>query len=924
VYEDDEEDEEVLSEPMGNATAFEVQTEEQGGLSSPEKMAESLKILDQDVEVEDPLGLFFAERETGESDDTNQNLEEISPALRNISRLIRSSTIHVVGDALDDLLSSSRNETELAEIVDELARVFSPWLDNKPSSFSDYLANFISEPSEDVHRFSYLWFSTWSRALSKTGEIEEEVLRSQALRALARSLEIWPGKPLSERTWMQYETDRWLYVQAQDILDVIVRIESGFWMAKGLEILSSFARTIRSRPDALSNLINIGFGVADAYDFSLVSGDRERVLAIHQMTLRIAKRVGVEAAVDTQIVGTFPDIVPPIDIKPPVEPRGPRYSDFIFYYDDNHCPGLRVPETDPLQAGTWFQLEVAVRVKPIGIPFEPTERFPARRDILDPKQEHPATIWVTVQPDLPEDPLIEVEEPVQTLTLPPVGDSSQHAFFRVRSLKPSASSLDLAKFRVCLYYEFNLIEVALIQAEVVPAYLDPPRSLLGLQKPISFMQLARPREYVDFDNVLPRRMNVNIARRGERYVFNFLFSDASDANVSFFAPVSLQIPDLADALFNIRKLWYEVALSEAFQTGLTANQSEFVASVRELARAGARLWTKLFRNATKAGTSAIYKVGEWLKQHPLPSDSIIQISFESNADNFVFPWALLYDRPVPRDRNLLPDPTGFWGMRYCIEQQIPGRKYRTDQPIDVPDKMDFAFIVWDQFRNVADQKTLMTNLKSRSSGKLDVSTPPISDPNRCYELLKNGKSHILYFYTHGHTRLRKADIGVGTNFQIFIDYYKRLKRADPLRKTLYYIYQSVNNSDFEPDRSWIGLTGGKMYLDEMEGEIIKLESEPLVILNMCESAQITPSLSDSFIDFFLDRGAEGVIGTECPMTVEFAHPFAEQFLTEILTGVPVGHALLTARRYFMSAKNPLGLAYTLFGSATVRFTPPRF
>lgn len=115
-----------------------------------------------------------------------------------------------------------------------------------------------------------------------------------------------------------------------------------------------------------------------------------------------------------------------------------------------------------------------------------------------------------------------------------------------------------------------------------------------------------------------------------------------------------------------------------------------------------------------------------------------------------------------------------------------------------------------------------------------------------------------------------------------------------------------------------------MYLDEMESEITKFQSRPLVILNMCESAQITPSLSDSFIDFFLDRGAEGVIGTECPMTVEFAHPFAEAFLMEILTGASVGKALLDARRHFMQVKNPLGLAYTLFGSATVRFKPPRF
>lgn len=51
----------------------------------------------------------------------------------------------------------------------------------------------------------------------------------------------------------------------------------------------------------------------------------------------------------------------------------------------------------------------------------------------------------------------------------------------------------------------------------------------------------------------------------------------------------------------------------------------------------------------------------------------------------------------------------------------------------------------------------------------------------------------------------------------------------------------------------------------------ELHSKPVVILNMCESAQVTQSLTDSFVDFFLDRGARSVVGADCPMTVEFTH-----------------------------------------------------
>ncbi len=51
------------------------------------------------------------------------------------------------------------------------------------------------------------------------------------------------------------------------------------------------------------------------------------------------------------------------------------------------------------------------------------------------------------------------------------------------------------------------------------------------------------------------------------------------------------------------------------------------------------------------------------------------------------------------------------------------------------------------------------------------------------------------------------------------------------------------------------------------------------------------------------------------MTVEFAHPFAEDLLSQLLAGQSVGRALLHARRHFISLRNPLGLAYSLFGSA---------
>jgi hypothetical protein len=568
-----------------------------------------------------------------------------------------------------------------------------------------------------------------------------------------------------------------------------------------------------------------------------------------------------------------------------------------------------------LQAEQWYQLEVAVRVKPTGIPFEGAERRPIR----EPKQKQDVTIMVTAEAE--DDAFIEIEEPVQTLTLPPRGDSTENALFRVRPLRQSASRNDLVRIRVRLYCKFNLLEVALISAEVVGKFDSPAQSQLGLEKTISFRQERLEREYIDFDNVQPRAMHIDITKRGDHFLFNFAFYNAVDQEMVFTAPARLPATDLEDDLISIRKIWYDIAMSKTLTEQLEGDKDEFLANVRRLAKLGRRLWVKLFKRERR---SSMYKIGTWLERHPLKQGGIVQVSLHEDAANFVFPWALIYDRPVPRKEYELPDPKGFWGVRYCIEQQLPSMIKGTDEPVHIEDELKLGFMLWEQFRNVDKEKSLMQSLRARSAGKLEISTPPITDADDCYDLLSDCDAHVLYFYAHGYTRHRQADVGVGPNLELFMRRYERLDEDSPLRETYRVLYESIKQEEFEPDRSWIELTYGRLYLDELYDYIWDLQSGPFVILNMCESAQVTPSLSDSFVHFFLDRGASGVIGTECPMTVEFAHPFAEKFLRDMLAGERVGIALLNARRHFLELKNPLGLAYTLFGSATVCFEPSRF
>jgi hypothetical protein len=122
------------------------------------------------------------------------------------------------------------------------------------------------------------------------------------------------------------------------------------------------------------------------------------------------------------------------------------------------------------------------------------------------------------------------------------------------------------------------------------------------------------------------------------------------------------------------------------------------------------------------------------------------------------------------------------------------------------------------------------------------------------------------------------------------------------------------------DESWIHVGGGEIKESRLRQKNFFSKRRPLIFLNMCQSAELVPSLSSGFVRVFLDKNACAIVGTECPMTAVFAHEFAKQTFDHLLNGAGIGTALWEARRYFLSPqfRNPLGLAYTLYGRAAAR------
>jgi hypothetical protein len=587
----------------------------------------------------------------------------------------------------------------------------------------------------------------------------------------------------------------------------------------------------------------------------------------------------------------------------------PRYADYVVFNEDELGERMEKlgPEA-PLQEGRKYELEVAVRGTPIGVETE-EERKPFRM----PHQSGDVVIYVVVTSDG-----FEIPEPVQKLLLPPTGDSKQNARFRgIAALRKTTSPDNLLTLEIRLYYEMNLLEIVTIRAEVVGKFDSNRASLLNLRRPIDLHQRQSEQEYLDFDLIRPRSMNIAVERHDAGYRFTFILKREDKGNEVPLTGV-LRVPEMEveSILAEARKILLGISVDDVYEGQIECkNPIEFAKRVNRLARIGSDLWTLLFRRKMEG---ALFAIGELLQTFAPPARSVIQISLHQNAATFVFPWSLLFDKTVPPDSAQLPDLDGFWGLRYQVEQRIPGLRSGTDEAISVNGVLRLALLLW-RFREAEEEEKVFDEFVGLSKGRI---SPPstIDSAKEAYEYLQNCEGHIIYFFSHGHTQLVNAE-RYGFSVADFIRMYEHLPKKDAKRKAWKQMYDDIKKGQFEPDQSWIMLQHGKIFLRELYRRAVLLKGTALVFLNMCESAQVTPSLSESFIYFFADRGARNVLGTECSMRPLFAHYFAKEIFDGLLAGKPIGEVLLDVRNDFIRRRNPLGLAYTLFGPTTMRFEP---
>src|SRR5262249_44451480 len=402
---------------------------------------------------------------------------------------------------------------------------------------------------------------------------------------------------------------------------------------------------------------------------------------------------------------------------------------------------------------------------------------------------------------------------------------------------------------------------------------------------------------------------IDLVRSAGGLRLTFLLRGPAGGGVSLATPVGLDPADLEDSLVGLREALTDIALSSRFGRELEGDAYEFDGQLRRLAEEGSLLWARLFSG------SSVNEVARLLAANPIAEGGLVQVTVQPEAAALAIPWSLLYDRELPPE-GVAINPFGFWGYRYQVEQFVPGAVRHPDPPL-AADPVRLDLMLNKRVRNAAGQVSLMDDLAARGEGRLLVSTPPVENADECRRRLEGKAAEIVYFYTHGYSRPRRTDTITARAVESLRRRYEMLPEEDMQHDALRPLYESICDA---PDlsSSWLELTYDRLHLEDLYELDRRLFLGSMVVLHTCESALLSPVLTDSFVHFFLSRGAGAVIGTECPMTNEFARPLAERALTSLLCGRPVGEALLEARHHFLGLRNPLGLAYTLYGSATAR------
>ncbi len=460
----------------------------------------------------------------------------------------------------------------------------------------------------------------------------------------------------------------------------------------------------------------------------------------------------------------------------------------------------------------------------------------------------------------------------QVLTVPRRGPSATRLDFAVIPRRAGRCTLTATVHKEGNY----LLEMEISYSVGAQDALPPSQQSFG--RPLGAAQVLKPREIgLGFKKVVNG--------------YECTFRDVS------FNTVTLQLTEvqLGDIVSTARKAMMSVVghvnanNQRIFQTSIAIDDASRDYALETLARAGAMLFNRLFYGPL-AGPD-VKDIGDAIRSRALNPGRVLNVQII--ADGFPIPWGMLYFGDTRAGSPLSWD--NFLGMRHVIEQlprqvdmhvedetiisNAPALSVSVNVNSGIDAQMKSAFVAT-QVKEWEDRAVLL-------QGGLQVVTR-MSKSDLLAALHAPSNDQLMYLYCHAITAGPNDPGGI---------YGSCLVLSNDERVTLEDLYAEAPTS-------------------------VLLPGSPLVFLNACESAELTPAFYDGFVPYFLSKGARGVIGTECKTPALFATEFAKAFFPEFLAGKPLGPLFLELSRKFLDTYgNPLGLLYTVYCDGDTQIAP---
>jgi hypothetical protein len=470
---------------------------------------------------------------------------------------------------------------------------------------------------------------------------------------------------------------------------------------------------------------------------------------------------------------------------------------------------------------------------------------------------------------------------------------SRHLFIALRSPEKPGD----AQLRVGIYFCNNLVQSLRLSARIeaeerdgLGHHSEVDYTLTNFLADVSFL---KPRTLHVLTNDNPEGTHRLLIKDGDNEVLSFRLSegqmrDAIEAARRF----------LRDAHIEESRSWLSgKKLRSRLDENNAKRKQDFVADLKQFATLGSKLWAKLFESQV-----------DWWERLSRPGT--IQVS-RTGGSSFVFPWALLYGLPLEGDPSKYKEcrvlkqweqvaeamdehsrtcpyenetehkalntvcPFAFWGFRHIIEQ-----------PPSVPPGRYIPLAI----RSAHEPPKLIAGLCQRlDRGTTENHLRRLAPVVKCNSLEAMRTTltedvEIVYFYVHGERKELPGAKGSTPALELGQGEWFEPEDLVAWRRSVW------------PPGHWRDLS-------------------PLVFINGCHTAEITPESLLSFVDSFSAAGAAGVIGTEITLEQTLASEVAERFFSHFRRHENVGVALHATRIELLKKGNLLGLAYTPYCSA---------